>query len=179
MVNSHQKNDRIEVIINDAKNTMEVVLMNPVENILREFPMIILDCAFSTELERRGCDIKDELWSAKTLIEQPELIGQVHVDYFAAGADVAITASYQATVQGFMSKGISEAEALRLIQLSVKIAVDERDKFWANPKHQFNRPKPIVAASVGPYGASLADGSEYRDDYKITEEGLREFHRFR
>jgi homocysteine S-methyltransferase len=156
---------------------MEVVIMNPVENILREFPMVILDGAFSTELERRGCDIKDELWSAKILIEQPELIGQVHADYFAAGADVAITASYQATVEGFMRKGVSEAEALRLIQLSVKIAANERDKFWANPKHQFNRPKPIVAASVGPYGAFLADGSEYRGDYKITEEGLREFHR--
>lgn len=153
--------------------------MNPVENILREFPIVILDGAFSTELERRGCDIKDELWSAKVLLEQPELIGQVHADYFTAGADVAITASYQATVEGFMRRGVSKEEAVRLIQLSVKIAADERDKFWLNPQNRINRPKPLIAASVGPYGAFLADGSEYRGDYKITEKGLMEFHSFR
>lgn len=152
-------------------------MMNPIENILKKFPVMILDGALATELEGRGCDIKDDLWSAKILMENPEIIGQVHTDYFAAGADCAISASYQATVEGFMARGISEEEALRLIQLSIRIATKARDEFWANPENRLNRPKPLVAASVGPYGAFLADGSEYRGDYGLTEEALMEFHR--
>jgi len=151
--------------------------MNPIDTILKDYPVMILDGAFSTELERRGCDIKDDLWSAKILMEQPEIIKKVHADYFVAGADCAITASYQASIEGFMRKGLTKEEALQLIQLSVELAVSARDEFWLNPENQKNRPKPLVAASVGPYGAFLADGSEYRGDYTITEQDLLEFHR--
>ena len=149
---------------------------NAIQSILKEFPLVILDGAFSTELERRGCDINDELWSAKILMEQPDMIGKVHADYFAAGADVAITASYQATIEGFMRRGMTQEEALALIRLSVDIAKKERDEFWAYAENRTNRPKPVVAASVGPYGAFLADGSEYRGHYKIGESELRDFH---
>jgi len=149
---------------------------NPIQAILQEFPLIILDGAFSTELERRGCDINDELWSAKILMEQPEMIGKVHTDYFAAGADAAITASYQATIEGFMRRGMAKDEALALIRLSIEIAKKERDAFWAKLENRKNRPKPFVAASVGPYGAFLADGSEYRGGYKIGERELQAFH---
>jgi len=150
---------------------------NPIENILQNFPLMILDGAMSTELERHDCDLNDSLWSAKVLMENPELIKQVHLDYFTAGADCAITASYQATVQGFSRRGLSEAEALHLIQTSVRIAVHARDEFWVDAENRLTRPKPIVAASIGPYGAFLADGSEYRGDYKLTEDELMDFHR--
>ena len=139
--------------------------------------MVILDGALATELERRGADLRDALWSAKILLEAPELIRAVHLDYFRAGADCAITASYQATVAGFAGRGLSEAEALGLIQRSVQLAVEARDAFWADNAARVGRPRPFVAASVGPYGAFLADGSEYRGDYGLSEAELIDFHR--
>lgn len=151
--------------------------MNPVEEMLRKFPMIILDGAMATELEHYGCDLNDPLWSAKVLMESPELIKRVHSDYFTSGADCAITASYQATVEGFMRRGLSEEKALELIRTSVQIALQARDEFWELAGKPSSRPKPIVAASVGPYGAFLADGSEYRGDYRVSEAELIEFHR--
>ena len=153
--------------------------MNSIEQILSEYSLMILDGAFSTELERRGCDLNDALWSAKVLMENPELIGAVHEDYFKAGADCAITASYQATYEGFMKRGLTKQEAKDMIQLSVEIAVKVRDDFWGNPANRKNRPKPLVAASVGPYGAFVADGSEYRGNYGLTKEQLEDFHRER
>jgi homocysteine S-methyltransferase len=151
--------------------------MNPIDAILQTHPMVIVDGALATELERRGADLRDTLWSAKILLESPELIRDVHMDYFRAGADCAITASYQATVDGFAGRGLSETEAIRLIQRSVHLAVEARDTFWANSAHHVARPRPFVAASVGPYGAFLADGSEYRGDYGLSEEELIDFHR--
>jgi len=151
--------------------------MNPLTRILQEFPLMVLDGAFATELERRGCDLNDPLWSAKALLERPDLIGEVHLAYFEAGADCAITASYQASVEGFRRRGLSEARALDLIGRSVGIAQEARDRFWADPGHRAGRPRPLVAGSVGPYGAFLADGSEYRGDYGLTEDQLVAFHR--
>ncbi|SEO36839.1 homocysteine S-methyltransferase [Paenibacillus sp. OV219] len=153
--------------------------MNPIEAILQQYQVLILDGAMATELESHGCDLNDSLWSAKVLMDNPQLIGQVHRDYFAAGADVAITASYQATVEGFRSRGLSQVEADALIRRSVRVAVEARDAFWSKPANREGRPKPLVAASVGPYGAFLADGSEYRGDYQLTEAELMDFHRER
>jgi homocysteine S-methyltransferase len=150
--------------------------MNPIQNILNEFPLMILDGAFATELEKRGCDLNHSLWSAKVLMESPEMIAEVHTDYVKAGADCVITASYQATMEGFMRHGLGRAEALALIGKSVGIAVKARDRFWASCTQRTLRPKPIVAASVGPYGAFLADGSEYRGNYHVSEEDLVAFH---
>lgn len=151
--------------------------MNPIASILDRFPALVIDGALATELERRGCDLKDNLWSAKILLEQPESIKQVHFDYFKAGADCAITASYQATLEGFKKRGLSESEAIALIQRSVQLAIEAREEFWADPANRAGRAKPFVAASVGPYGAFLADGSEYRGDYGLSEKELMDFHR--
>lgn len=153
--------------------------MNPINEILNTFPLIVLDGAFSTELERRGCDLNDPLWSAKILIENPRVIGEVHTDYFEAGADCVITASYQASYEGFMKRGLDEQQAAELMALSITIATGARDLFWSNVTNRVSRPKPMVAASVGPYGAYLADGSEYRGDYTLSEKELRVFHRKR
>jgi len=151
--------------------------MNPLAPLLARYPVLVLDGALATELERRGCDLRDPLWSAKVLIEAPDLIRQVHRDYFEAGADCAITASYQASVEGFIRRGSSHAEALELIRRSVRLAMEARDAFWREPANRIGRPRPLVAASVGPYGAFLADGSEYRGDYGLSESELMDFHR--
>jgi homocysteine S-methyltransferase len=150
---------------------------NLIDQILHDYPLMILDGALATELERRGCDLRDHLWSAKILLESPELIRQVHADYFVAGADCATTASYQATFEGFARRGLSRAEAADLMRLSAQLAVEARDEFWADPAHRAGRPKPLVAASIGSYGAFLADGSEYSGDYGLNEQELMDFHR--
>jgi len=151
--------------------------MNPIASILDHFPALVIDGALATELERRGYNLKDNLWSAKILLEHPEAIKQLHYDYFKAGADCAITASYQATIAGFIKRGLNEQDALALIQKSVKLAIEARDEFWAEAPNRIGRSKPFVAASVGPYGAFLADGSEYRGNYGLTEQELMDFHR--
>lgn len=153
--------------------------MNPITSILDHHPALVIDGALATELERRGYDLKDELWSAKILLEQPEAIKQLHLDYFKAGADCVITASYQATIEGFVKRGLNEGEAIELIQQSFRLAVEARDEFWADESNRLGRSKPFVAASIGPYGAFLADGSEYRGNYGLTEKELIEFHRAR
>lgn len=150
--------------------------INPIEAILRDHSVMILDGALATELESHGCDLDDPLWSARVLLENPELIYQVHSDYFRAGADCAITASYQATVEGFALRGIQEKEALDLIRKTVLLARQARDEFWKE-EYQTIRPKPLVAGSVGPYGAYLADGSEYVGNYGVSDEALAAFHR--
>ena len=150
--------------------------MNPIETILQSQKVFIVDGAFGTELERKGHDINDRLWSAKFLLHKPEAITEVHLDYLKAGADCITTASYQATFEGFMQRGLSEEESKKLIQSSVSIAQDARDAFWEDETHRHRRQKPLVAASVGPYGAYLADGSEFRGDYALGFDELVAFH---
>ncbi|MCA0456710.1 MAG: homocysteine S-methyltransferase [Chloroflexi bacterium] len=152
-------------------------MQNPIATLLETQPIVVLDGALATELERRGADLRDPLWSAKVLMEAPHLIREVHADYYAAGADCATTASYQATFEGFARRGLSHEAAANLMRLSVALAIEARDAFWADTANRVGREKPFVAASVGPYGAFLADGSEYRGDYGLTVEQLMDFHR--
>ena len=137
--------------------------------------IVYLDGALATELERRGAVLNDALWSARILADQPELIREVHLAYFRAGADIATTASYQATLPGFLALGYSQKTARRLIQRSVRLAQDARQQFWETG-NTAERLYPLVAASVGPYGAYLADGSEYRGRYGISKQQLTAFH---
>lgn len=146
---------------------------NPIKNLLNQKNFIIVDGALASELQRRGCDLNDSLWSAKVLFEQPELIRQVHYDYFKAGADCAITASYQATPLGFAKKGINLNDSIALIQKSVELAQQAKQQYLS----ELDQPKPLlIAGSVGPYGAYLADGSEYTGNYQLSEEAFMEFH---
>jgi homocysteine S-methyltransferase len=138
---------------------------------------MILDGALATELQRRGADLHDPLWSARVLLEQPQLIRALHLEYFAAGADVATTASYQASFEGFGRRGIHAEEAARLMLDSVALALAARDEFWNHAGRGARRLRPLVAASVGPYGAMLADGSEYRGHYALSDSELMDFHR--
>src|SRR6266542_3687706 len=102
---------------------------NPFQPFLERTGVVILDGALATELERRGADLRDPLWSAKLLLDNPDLIRQVHHDYFAAGADVATTASYQATIPGLMQRGLNRAQAFDVLRLSVKLAQEARDRY--------------------------------------------------
>jgi len=138
---------------------------------------LILDGALATELEKHGRDLNHPLWSAKLLQDEPELIKQVHLDYLHAGADCLITASYQATFQGFRAQGIDQAKAEQLMQRSVDLALEARDQFWATETNRHGRQRPLVAASIGPYGAYLANGAEYTGNYDLDTAGLIDFHR--
>lgn len=129
---------------------------------------IVLDGGLSTALEQAGHDLRSALWTARLLRDDPDAIRQAHTRFFEAGAHVATTASYQASVDGFAAAGMDPAEARRLIRSSVAVARQARDAAC---------PQGLVAASVGPYGAVLADGSEYRGDYGLNVTQLREFHR--
>ena len=147
---------------------------NPLTAILEKQPFVVLDGAMATELEARGCNLADSLWSAKVLVENPDLIREVHLDYYRAGAQVAITASYQATPAGFAARGLDEAQSRTLIGKSVELARKAREAYLAeNPQAG----TLLVAGSVGPYGAYLADGSEYRGDYVRRAEEFTAFHR--
>lgn len=128
---------------------------------------LVLDGAFGTELERLGVDIKHPLWSSKALLDSPELVKQVHASYLEAGADIIESSSYQATVAGFVKQGYSVEEATHLFKLSLRLAKEVRDTI---------KPEALVAASLGPYGAFLANGSEYTGAYRINYDELKGFH---
>ncbi len=131
---------------------------------------VVLDGGMSNQLAAAGHDLSDALWSARLLAEDPEAVTAAHLAYFEAGADVAITASYQATFEGFARRGIGREEASGLFALSVQCAREAARRARAS--------RPLwVAASVGPYGAMLADGSEYRGRYGLSVAELERFHR--
>ncbi|MFJ1968686.1 homocysteine S-methyltransferase [Streptomyces sp. NPDC087903] len=134
---------------------------------------VVLDGGMSNQLEAAGHDLSDELWSARLLAERPEAITEAHLAYFEAGADVAITSSYQATFEGFAKRGVGPERAAELIGLSVELAREAARQAEAKGI----RRSLYTAASVGPYGAMLADGSEYRGRYGLTVAELEAFHR--
>ena len=143
--------------------------------------VLLLDGGLATQLEAQGHDLSDRLWSARLLAEAPEAIIEAHLAYYRAGARVATTASYQATFEGFAARGIGHAQAAALLRRSVELAGIARERFLAE-RATAGQPDPgplLVAASVGPYGAMLADGSEYRGRYGLTADALVDFHRER
>lgn len=177
---------------------------NPFAPFLAADTVVVLDGGLATALEERGHRLDSELWSAKLLVDDPDAIRAVHRAYLRAGADCITTASYQASLEGFAAAGLGEAEAVELLWRSSELAIRERDALapggaWdlAAPAEEVGtsegrlsgrraardgetaRPRPLVAASVGPYGAYLADGSEYDGRYGISGADLERFHRRR
>jgi len=148
------------------------------DHIIEKQGCVILDGALATELEKRGANLNHTLWSAKLLIENPALIKQVHLDYLHAGAAIITTASYQASFEGFAKEGYSKKETEQLMNLSVTLAREAIDEFL-NTTPSAQSQAPLVAASIGPYGAALADGAEYRGNYNVSIEKLIEFHKDR
>lgn len=131
--------------------------------------VVLLDGGLATELEAQGHDLTSSLWSARLLADDPDAIVAAHAAFFAAGAEVATTASYQASFTGLAAAGVGRAETARLLRRSVTLAERARD--------EAGQPERYVAASVGPYGAARADGSEYRGDYGLSVNELRAWHR--
>ncbi|WP_433274863.1 homocysteine S-methyltransferase [Actinosynnema sp. CS-041913] len=132
---------------------------------------LVLDGGLATELESRGHDLSDALWSARLLVDAPDEITAAHLAFYRAGASIATTASYQASFPGFAARGIDRADAARLMRRSVKLADAARAELAHDGRARW------VAASVGPYGAALADGSEYRGRYGLSVAELAAWHR--
>lgn len=129
---------------------------------------LVLDGGLSNQLEAQGCDLSDELWTARLLRDDPEQVEAAHAAYVRAGAQVLITGSYQASFEGFERAGADRREAAALFRRSVELARAAADR----------APEPVwVAASVGPYGAVRADGGEYRGRYGLSVRELADFHR--
>ncbi len=135
--------------------------------------VIILDGGLATELEARGHDLSGKLWSARVLRDEPEAIEEAHLAFFRAGAQVAITASYQASFAGFADVGVAPEEASALLRRSVELA---RRAQARRRTESPDGPPLYVAASIGPFGATRADGSEYRGDYGVSRDELADFH---
>jgi homocysteine S-methyltransferase len=136
---------------------------NPFQAFIERRGAAVLDGGFATELESRGLSLDHALWSARALVEAPEVAAAVHRDYLEAGADVIETATYQATAPGLLAAG-------------VRLACRERDAFGEREPGG-DRPRPLVAASIGSFGASLANGAEYRGDYGLDAATLAAWHR--
>jgi homocysteine S-methyltransferase len=145
-----------------GRRVCDVVFAPPHDTVL------ISDGGLATELEARGHDLSDDLWSARLLVDAPEEIVAVHSAFFRAGASIATTASYQASFDGFAERGIGRTDATGLLRRSVELAQAARDEIgglgW-------------VAASVGPYGAALANGEEYIGRYGLSVAQLADWHR--
>ncbi|HEY6787567.1 MAG TPA: homocysteine S-methyltransferase [Trebonia sp.] len=133
--------------------------------------VIIADGGLATELEEQGHDLSDRLWSARLLTDAPEAIRAAHLAYFRAGAMIATTASYQASFAGFAARGIDSGEAARLLRRSVTLAREARTELAGDGRQRW------VAASVGPYGATLGGGQEYIGRYGRSVRQLRDWHR--
>ncbi|KAJ9662848.1 AdoMet-homocysteine methyltransferase [Coniosporium apollinis] len=166
---------------------------NKISEFLAQRELIVLDGALATELEARGLNLNDPSWSAKALLgDTSSLIRDVHLDYFRAGADVAITASYQASTRGLHEHlGLGHDQSIELITKSVRLAQEARDIYLSaeedanrptspqrcnNPQSSNQRPL-LIAGSTGPYGAYLANGSEYTGTYSLSRADFHAFHR--
>lgn len=152
---------------------------NPLQRFLDHQRVVVLDGGFATELERRGAVLDSALWSAQLLLDDPGALVEVHRSFLEAGADCIATATYQASFEGFEAVGVRRGEAERLMLGSVALATRAVDDFWAIGENRADRLRPLVAASLGPYGAFLADGSEYDGRYGVGRDVLERFHRDR
>ena len=153
---------------------------DPLASLLAADTTVVIDGGLATELEAAGHDLSDRLWSARLLVEEPEAIVAAHLAYFRAGAQVATSSSYQATFEGFAARGLDRTEAAAMLRRSVELAGRARQRFEDELAAAGKPARTVlVAASVGPYGAMLADGSEYRGDYGRSRRELADWHRER
>ncbi|EFX93854.1 homocysteine S-methyltransferase [Streptococcus sanguinis] len=153
--------------------------MGKFKDLLEKQEIIILDGALGTELESLSYDVSGKLWSAQYLLDQPRIIQDVHESYVRAGSDIITTSSYQASIPAFIEAGLTPEKGYDLLKETVFLAQKAIENVWTglSPEEQKQRPCPLVAGSVGPYAAYLADGSEYTGNYQLSEEEYRDFHR--
>jgi homocysteine S-methyltransferase len=147
----------------------------PPRHLAPQGEVVVLDGGLATTLEAAGHDLSGPLWSARLLAEDPGAIVAANQAFLAAGAEVVTTASYQLSATGVRSIGGDVRDVDRLLERSVSLAREAIAGHFADQPDGGRRP-PRVAASVGPYGAVLADGSEYRGGYGRFVEELIDFH---
>ena len=146
---------------------------NPWTEILKGRGFLVLDGGLASEIERRGVAIAgDPLWSARLLLDNPSLLEDIHLAYAQAGADILTTATYQASLPGLTAAGLSAIESRAVLAKAVHLA----QRVGARWAQSCGVKPPLVAASIGPYGAYLADGSEYTGAYTQDKATLRAFH---
>lgn len=144
-------------------------MLSPLETLRWVGPgTVIIDGGLSTELEAQGCQLTSSLWTAQALIDDPGLIESAHIAFVEAGAKILITSSYQMSRHGFLENGMLAEQAEEALAESIEVA-----------KRARGDRDVLIAASIGPYGASLHDGSEYRGNYGLSLEELITFHRER
>ena len=153
-------------------------MTQPLINLLERKGSLVIDSAMSTALERAGFPLRTRLWTAAALIDAPDAVRSVHRAYFDAGADIAITDSYQAAELGFADAGIGADQAARLIALSVRLAREALES-WAAAAPGRSAGEKLVAGSCGPYGAYVPGGAEYTGAYHLTRKEYEDFHRLR
>ncbi len=152
-------------------------LQSPITPFIENQGVLLLDGGLATELQQQGYVLDTPLWSAHLLQSNPEAIRRVHISYLEAGADCITSASYQASIAGFLSAGFSLHEAEDQLKMSVTLATNARDEFIQTSNYMgSDRLRPLVAASIGPYGAYLANGAEYTGEYNVSIDELRAFH---
>ena len=155
------------------------LVRSPFETLRDEQGAAVLDGGLATSLEALGHDLGDDLWSARILLEDPDAVRRVHTDFLQAGADCITSNTYQASIPGLVARGLTHDGAVEVLSEALSLAVEARDVFWGDPANRDRRLRPLVAASVGPYGAFLADGSEYTGEYGVAGDRLLEFHEAR
>ena len=166
------------VHVNEGPSVPGAPTVDPFAPILALRGIVVLDGGLATQLEAQGNSLADALWSARLLLENPGEIVRAHLAFYRAGAAVATTASYQATFEGFAVRGIDHAGAIGLLRQSVALASEARAA-WQAERPPADLLPLLVAASIGPYGAFLADGGEYTGRYGRSVAQLRDFHRER
>ena len=165
-----------------SSTSRNIIMLTKAEfrSLLDKRGSLVIDGGLATQLEAHGHDLKHPLWSGKVLRDDPEAIKQVHLEYYLAGADIAITASYQTSTYGLKKHlNINDEGATELVQRSVRLAHEARDEAYRKGRGADNaQDKLLIAGSVGPYGAFLDDGAEYTGNYgpDLTAEEYRRFH---
>lgn len=154
--------------------------MGRLKELLAQKQILVLHGPLGTELEAMGYDVSGKLWSAKYLLEKPEVIQELHEIYLNNGSNILTTSTYQATIPGLEAAGLNPEQAADMIRLTVQLAHQARDNYWQNlsDEQKTQTIYPLISGDVGPYAAYLADGSEYNGQYgKVSLQELKDFHR--
>ena len=154
--------------------------MGRLKELLAQKQILVLHGPLGTELEAMGYDVSGKLWSAKYLLEKPEVIQELHEIYLNNGSNILTTSTYQATIPGLEAAGLNPEQSADIIRLTVQLAHQARDNYWQNlsDEQKTQTIYPLISGDVGPYAAYLADGSEYNGQYgKVSLQELKDFHR--
>lgn len=154
--------------------------MGRLKELLAQKQILVLHGPLGTKLEAMGYDVSGKLWSAKYLLEKPDVIQELHEIYLNNGSNILTTSTYQATIPGLEAAGLNPEQAADIIRLTVQLAHQARDNYWQNlsDEQKTQTIYPLISGDVGPYAAYLADGSEYNGQYgKVSLQELKDFHR--